>query len=110
MRKENIHVLLTEDNPRDGKIAGRIGDSRFTMVRPTPESSEAALRAHLKQELEAVNSQPHRRYPLSFSIGIVPCGANRQFSVEDLLAKADVLLYQDKKRKALAPCLSSPGL
>jgi hypothetical protein len=36
--KEKIHVLRIEDHPREGKIAGRIGDFWFTIVRPTPES------------------------------------------------------------------------
>jgi hypothetical protein len=36
--KGKIHVLLIEDHRRVWKIAGRIGDFRFTIVRPRPES------------------------------------------------------------------------
>jgi hypothetical protein len=36
--KDKIHVLLIEHNPREWKIAGRIGDFWFTIVRPMPES------------------------------------------------------------------------
>jgi two-component system cell cycle response regulator len=96
---------------RQCDILARLGGDEFVVLAVgTSESSETALRAHLNQKVEAVNSQPNRMYPLSFSIGIVPCGANIQSSVEDLLAKADALMYQDKKRKASAPCLDSQGL
>jgi two-component system cell cycle response regulator len=96
---------------RQCDILTRLGGDEFAVLAVgTSKSSEAALRAHLKQKFEAVNSQPRRKYPLSFSIGIVPCGVDIESSIEDLLAKADALMYQDKKRKASAPCLSSPGL
>lgn len=96
---------------RQCDILARLGGDEFVVLAVgTSDSSEAALRAHLKQKFEAVNLQPKRTYPLSFSIGIVPCGANNQSTVEDLLAKADALMYRDKKRRASALCLSSPGL
>jgi diguanylate cyclase (GGDEF)-like protein len=79
----------------------RLGGDEFVVLAVgTSVSSEAALRAHLKQKFEEVNSQPNRKYPLSISAGIVPCGANIQSSVEDLLAQADALMYQDKRSKA----------
>jgi two-component system, cell cycle response regulator len=93
---------------RQCDILARLGGDEFVVLAVgTSESSEAALRAHLKQKVEAVNSQPNRTYPLSFSIGIMPCGVNIQSSVEDLLAKADALMYQDKKRNAATASLNS---
>jgi two-component system, cell cycle response regulator len=86
---------------RQCDILARLGGDEFVVLAVgTSESSEAALRAHLKQKVETVNSQPNRKYPFSFSIGIVPCCANTHSSIEDLLAKADALMYQDKKSKA----------
>lgn len=95
---------------RQCDILARLGGDEFVVLAVgTSESSEAALRAHLKKKLEAVNSQPNRKYPLSFSIGIVPCGMDTQSSIEDLLAKADALMYQDKKSNATAAGLSHRG-
>lgn len=86
---------------RQCDILARLGGDEFVVLAVgTSDSSEAALRAHLKIKFEEVNSQPNRKYPLSFSIGIVPCGASIQSSIEDLLAKADALMYQDKRSKA----------
>ncbi len=91
---------------RQCDIVARLGGDEFVVLAVgTPESGAAPLRARLKHQLEAVNSQPNRRYPLSMSIGIVPCGTNTP--VDDLLANADALMYQDKKSKAAATHLSS---
>jgi diguanylate cyclase (GGDEF)-like protein len=93
---------------RQCDILARLGGDEFVVLGVgTSESSEAALRAHLKKKFEEVNSQPNRRYSLSISVGIVPCCANTHSSIEDLLAKADALMYEEKKSKAAAACLSS---
>ncbi|MGB7848092.1 MAG: diguanylate cyclase [Candidatus Acidiferrum sp.] len=93
---------------RQCDIVGRLGGDEFVVLAVgTSESSEGALRAHIERKCEEVNSQPNRRYLLSFSIGIVACGANNQSSVDDLLAKADALMYQEKKGKPTAESLIS---
>ncbi len=85
---------------RQCDILARIGGDEFVVLAVgTWEPSEAALRAHLKHKIEAFNLQPDRKHAISFSIGIVPCGANIQSPVEDLLAKADALMYQDKNSR-----------
>jgi diguanylate cyclase (GGDEF)-like protein len=92
---------------RQCDILARLGGDEFVVFAVgTSEWSEAALRAHLKKKFEEVNSQPNRMYPLSVSVGIVPCGTNNQSSIEDLLAKADELMYQDKKSKPVSACSS----
>jgi len=88
---------------RQCDILARLGGDEFAVLAVgTSESNEPHLRAHLQRKFAAVNSQPNRTYPLSFSIGIVRCGPKIQSSVEDLLVKADALMYQDKKRKAFS--------
>jgi two-component system cell cycle response regulator len=90
---------------RQCDILARLGGDEFVVLAVgTSEWSEAALRAHLRKKFEEVNSQPNRKYPLSVSVGIVPCGTNNQSSIEDLLAKADELMYQDKKSKPATAC------
>ena len=95
---------------RQCDILARLGGDEFAVLAVgTWESSEAALRAHLEQKFKEVNAQPNRAYALSFSIGIVPCGANVRCSFEDLLAKSDALMYQDKKHKTPSARPSSAG-
>jgi two-component system, cell cycle response regulator len=95
---------------RQCDILARLGGDEFAVLAVgTSEFSEAALRAHLEQKFQEVNAQPNRAYPLSLSIGIVPCGANMRWSFEDLLAKSDLLMYQDKKHKTLGARPSTAG-
>ena len=61
--------------------------------------AESALRKRLQQALTTANAKPNRAYPLGFSIGIVACGPTNDRSMEALLAEADALMYEDKKRK-----------
>lgn len=95
---------------RQCDILARLGGDEFAVLAVgTSESSEAALRSHIGKKLMEVNAQANEAYALSFSIGIVPCGANVRCSFEDLLAKSDALMYQDKKFKTPSAWLSSPG-
>jgi two-component system cell cycle response regulator len=86
---------------RQSDILARLGGDEFAVLCVgTVDSSEAAIRVHLQEKVEAVNSQLDRKYALSFSIGMVPCTPNVQSAAEELLAKADALMYEDKTRKA----------
>jgi two-component system cell cycle response regulator len=84
-------------------ILARLGGDEFVVLAVgTSDSSEAALREHIKQKIAAVNSRPDRKYALSFSVGIVPCAASTRASIEDLVASADELMYREKQSKARA--------
>ncbi len=95
---------------RQCDILARLGGDEFAVLAVgTSESSEAALRAHIEKKIKEVNAQANRAYALSFSLGIVPCGANVRCSFEDLLAKSDALMYQDKQHKTPGARPSTAG-
>jgi len=95
---------------RQCDILARLGGDEFAVLAVgTSESSEAALRAHIEKKIKEVNAQANRAYALSFSLGIVPCGANVRCSFEDLLAKSDALMYQDKQHKTRGARPSTAG-
>ncbi len=95
---------------RNCDILGRVGGDEFAVLAVgAPPDSEAALRAHVRDECEKVNEQLHRKYSISMSMGIVPCGPNIAASVEHLLEKADALMYQDKKSRTAALSANSVG-
>ncbi len=87
---------------RKSDILARFGGDEFVVLAvDTSASVEAALLAHIKEKLAAANSEPNRTYRLSLSIGVLPCDATTQSSLEELLAKVDSLMYQDKRSKAV---------
>jgi GGDEF domain-containing protein len=57
------------------------------------------VRSRILAHLETINAKPDRPYALGFSVGVLRCTSEDTFSVEDLLARADELMYREKKDK-----------
>ena len=84
---------------RGSDILGRLGGDEFAVLLPaTVENSEASIRQRLQAELQARNAQPERRYALSISVGIIATDPQHSLSVEEMLAQADALMYEEKQR------------
>jgi diguanylate cyclase (GGDEF)-like protein len=58
--------------------------------------------------LKAINRERQLPYDLTFSVGIFHCPAEDESSVEQLLARADALMYEDKRRKQAATPARKP--
>lgn len=85
---------------RSSDLLARLsGDEFAALAMNSSATAEGALRARLDQLLAAVNAKPNRTYPLGFSVGMLACGPNDDHSMESLLAQADALMYEDKRRK-----------
>lgn len=84
---------------RGSDILGRLGGDEFAALLPaTDENSETSIRDRLHRELQTRNSKPDRRYSLSISVGIVATDPERYGSIEEVLAQADALMYEEKQR------------
>jgi len=87
-------------------VIGRIGGDEFAVA---GVSSEAAMNIALERLQKATaerNAQHGRLYPFSFSIGHVTSELSGSESLEDLLGRADGLMYETKRRKKLLPAAS----
>jgi two-component system, cell cycle response regulator len=85
---------------RTSDILGRLGGDEFALLMPaTSDNSEDAIRCRLQQELQKRNAQPSRRYSLGVSIGIVTFDPQQPLSVEEMLAQADALMYEEKQQR-----------
>jgi len=87
---------------RSTDIVARLGGDELAVLVPERErdSDEPEVRARLAAALDAVNAAPDRPYRLAASVGVItyrPADGPR--SVEDLLAEADLLMYEQKKRR-----------
>ena len=84
---------------RDSDILGRLGGDEFALLMPaTAENREEVIRHRLQQELDKRNAQPDRRYSLCVSVGIITSDPHQSLSVEEILAQADTLMYEEKQR------------
>jgi diguanylate cyclase (GGDEF)-like protein len=89
-------------------LARLSGDEFAALAMHSTVTAESALRQRLEQVLTTVNGKPGRSYPLGFSVGILACGSNDERPMESLLAQADALMYEDKRRKRGAAPAAPP--
>lgn len=85
---------------RQSDLLARFGGDEFAaLALGAEEADDAVVRARLNGALDAVNCKPDRDYPLGLSLGILSCAANEETSVEQLLERADALMYREKRLK-----------
>jgi diguanylate cyclase (GGDEF)-like protein len=86
---------------RKTDIIGRLGGDEFAVTAiDAPEPSRAVLEQRLFKTVEQINEKSGRPYQISLSIGILTCDSSLgTLPIEDLLGKADVLMYQQKRNR-----------
>jgi diguanylate cyclase (GGDEF)-like protein len=95
---ETANVLLR--SMRESDVKARIGGDEFVgLAINASEESVVPIRTRLEHALRAINRERDMAYELTFSVGIFHCPADDQSSIEQLLARADALMYEDKRRK-----------
>jgi diguanylate cyclase (GGDEF)-like protein/PAS domain S-box-containing protein len=85
---------------RKSDIIGRIGGDEFVVLTiETPTSSGEVLIRRLKKTLREFNRGRKLPYKLSLCTGSVYYDPKSHVSIDELLAKADSLMYKQKKRR-----------
>jgi len=85
---------------RESDIKGRLGGDEFVgLAVNASEAGEVALRARLENALRDIRHE--LPYNLNFSIGLCRCDPTREVTItmEDLLRRADALMYEEKRKK-----------
>jgi len=98
---ETTHLL--QETFRDSDILARLGGDEFAVLAvETVEDCADILAARLQKNLAARNARANRSYQLSLSVGITRYDPESPCSIDALLARADGLMYEEKKRKRKA--------
>lgn len=103
-------AVLLRNTFRKSDIIGRLGGDEFAVLltdKPGVNNEETVI-ARFEENISAVNNQPGRRYPLSISIGVTRYDPNCPCAIEELMSRADTLMYASKKRKKRV-CLATAG-
>ncbi|CAN5873336.1 hypothetical protein BH10ACT9_BH10ACT9_58600 [soil metagenome] len=85
---------------RKSDVLARMGGDEFCVLVTDPTADPDSLRRRLVAELREFNETQARPYRISTSIGVIRVPANDSSSVDDLLARADQLMYEEKKSRA----------
>ncbi len=92
---------------RESDIIARIGGDEFVIIATEVFEGEVCrddselLTTRLQKNLENHNRQGNRSYKLSLSVGVACYDPEYPCSIDELLAQADKLMYQQKRDKAV---------
>ncbi len=101
---------------RETDVLGRLGGDEFVVVAPDASARAAELLVRrLRESLAAFNRSGARAFPLSFSVGMAHYDGGAPLPLDELIARADALMYAEKRRKraprlAAAAAAASPAL
>lgn len=91
---------LLKETFRSSDVLGRLGGDEFTALAAVePDGGVEKLLSRLEQKFANYNALKLVPYILSISIGVAQLDANGTQSMEDLMAQADIAMYENKRGK-----------
>jgi diguanylate cyclase (GGDEF)-like protein/PAS domain S-box-containing protein len=81
-------------------IIGRMGGDEFAIlaIDATGKTIETLMK-RLHSSLDSYNKLENRQYKLILSVGIAHCDPENPASLDELIAQADALMYEEKRKK-----------
>lgn len=94
---------------RASDVIARLGGDEFAiLVANTSAENIGIPLSHLRDHLRRYNAKGFHPYELSLSVGTVCVQPDSDSSLEDLMARADQAMYENKKHKKQSPPLPGP--
>lgn len=91
---------------RESDVLARMGGDEFAVLAlETSPLAGDALIDRLRRQVGDRNARGHRPYALSFSIGSTRHAAGTPCLLDELLARADGLMYEQKRRRFSTPAI-----
>jgi diguanylate cyclase (GGDEF)-like protein len=85
---------------RKSDIKGRFGGDEFAvLVQKAPKSGVNSLISRLHKNLKEFNSKKEFCFKLSASIGVAEYDSKNPCSIDELMVRADKLMYRNKERR-----------
>ncbi|MBA4417930.1 MAG: hypothetical protein C0392_08480 [Syntrophus sp. (in: bacteria)] len=85
---------------RESDIIGRMGGDEFAVLATDAQDGTGeTLRKRLKDSIETYNRQEALKHQISMSIGIAHFDPKHPSSLDELMAQADILMYEEKRNK-----------
>jgi diguanylate cyclase (GGDEF)-like protein len=96
---------ILKETFRTSDIIARLGGDEFAVLAiDTTEADYEIFTARMQSLFETRNNQENRRYRLSISVGSSYYDPKNPCSLDDLISRADKLMYEQKqKKKSLLP-------
>ncbi len=92
--------IILKETFRESDIIARIGGDEFVVLAiEALEDVFQFINSRLQENIDLFNKKNNLKYELSMSIGIAHYAHENPISLDMLIAHADKLMYEDKKRK-----------
>jgi diguanylate cyclase (GGDEF)-like protein/PAS domain S-box-containing protein len=94
-------AVILKNTFRQADLIGRVGGDEFIvmMSEPRERNGEVVVLERLATEIAKANDRAHRKYQILLSIGTVRYNHLEQTTIDELMSQADLLMYEDKKKK-----------
>ncbi len=81
-------------------IIARLGGDEFVLLAGVgADESAESLMDRLQQKIALANAQRNRPYDLSISIGVAHYDPDEACTIEELMGRADLVMYEEKRKK-----------
>jgi diguanylate cyclase (GGDEF)-like protein len=84
---------------RESDIVARIGGDEFVVLSEITDENGEILMTRLNENIKDYNDQGSRRHNLSISVGTTQFDPDYPIPINELLAKADALMYAQKRKR-----------
>jgi diguanylate cyclase (GGDEF)-like protein len=85
---------------RESDILARLGGDEFAILAiDTCDENEKVIQERIQKNIDVYNKKVNPDHKLSMSVGIVCYDPEKPCTLDDLLSKADALMYENKLRK-----------
>jgi diguanylate cyclase (GGDEF)-like protein/PAS domain S-box-containing protein len=85
---------------RESDIVSRVGGDEFVVLaQETSETNLESITTRLRENLNAINTNKKKIFELSLSMGITRYNPEQPCSIDELVSRADKLMYEEKKQK-----------
>jgi diguanylate cyclase (GGDEF)-like protein len=85
---------------RESDIIARIGGDEFAVLGVVAQKSDiVAFESRLQEQIAIHNSYENRDYTISLSVGTACSDPENHYSIDELMSRADELMYEQKRNK-----------
>ena len=84
---------------RESDIIARIGGDEFVVLLESTDENDEMLITRLDESIRDYNAKVSQHYKLSVSVGAAHFDPEYPISIDELLSKADALMYAQKRKK-----------
>jgi len=84
---------------RESDIIARIGGDEFVVLLESTDENDEILITHLYENIKDYNAKGFQYHSLSISLGVSEFDPEYPIPIDELLSKADALMYAQKRRR-----------